>query len=125
MFEKKLKELGIEHKRIHPFTSRYNGKVENSHHKDNEYFYVTYTFYSFYNFKNQLKVYLRKYNNFPMRLLVITKICFSYYCKLYIYKKLNNILQCIFQKKLNYYVIFRIISFFSSEMFYFIFPIFT
>ena len=67
MFEKKLKELGIKHKKIRPFTPRHNGKVERSHRKDNEYFYATHTFYSFDDFKNQLRVHLRKYNNFPMR----------------------------------------------------------
>ena len=67
MFEKKLKELGIKHKRIRPFTPRHNGKVERSHRKDNEYFYATHTFYSFDDFKNQLRVHLRTYNNFPMR----------------------------------------------------------
>lgn len=67
MFEKKLKELGIKYRRIRPFTPRHNGKVERSHRKDNEYFYATHTFYSFDDFKNQLKVHLRTYNNFPMR----------------------------------------------------------
>lgn len=67
MFEKKLKELGIKYKRIRPFTPRHNGKVERSHRKDNEYFYATHTFYSFKDFKKQLKLYLNKYNNFPMR----------------------------------------------------------
>ena len=38
LFEKKLAELGIEHKKIRPFTPRHNGKVERSHRKDNEVF---------------------------------------------------------------------------------------
>jgi len=67
IFEKKLKELGIRYKRIRPFTPRHNGKVERSHRKDNEYFYAIHTFYSFDDFKNQLKIYLRKYNTFPIR----------------------------------------------------------
>ena len=66
-FEKKLKELGIAHKLIKPFTPRHNGKVERSHRKDNEYFYATHSFYSFADFAAQLKVHNRKYNNFPMR----------------------------------------------------------
>lgn len=66
-FEKELKQLGIEHKLIRPYTPRHNGKVERSHRKDNEYFYVTHTFYSFDDFKKQLAVHSRKYNNFPMR----------------------------------------------------------
>ncbi len=39
LFERKLKELGIKHKRIRPFTPKHNGKVERSHRKDNERFY--------------------------------------------------------------------------------------
>lgn len=66
-FEKKLKQLGIVHKLIKPYTPRHNGKVERSHRKDNEYFYATHKFYSFDDFKKQLAVHSRKYNNFPMR----------------------------------------------------------
>ncbi len=66
-FEKKLKQLGIKHKLIKPYTPRHNGKVERSHRKDNEYFYATHKFYSFDDFKKQLAVHSRKYNNFPMR----------------------------------------------------------
>lgn len=64
LFEKKLAELGIEHKKIRPFTPRHNGKVERSHRKDNEYFYATHRFYSFEDFS---KIHNKKYNNFPMR----------------------------------------------------------
>lgn len=67
LFEKKLAELGIEHKKIRPFTPRHNGKVERSHRKDNEYFYATHRFYSFEDFSKQLKIHNKKYNNFPMR----------------------------------------------------------
>ena len=67
LFETKLKELGIRHKLIKPFTPRHNGKVERSHRKDNEYFYANHKFYSFEDFKKQLAVHNRKYNNFPMR----------------------------------------------------------
>ena len=66
-FEKKLKQLGIVHKLIKPYTPRHNGKVERSHRKDNEYFYANHKFYSFDDFKKQLAVHSRKYNNFPMR----------------------------------------------------------
>ena len=67
LFEEKLKEEGIVHKLIIPYTPRHNGKVEHSHRKDNEYFYASHKFYSFDDFKFQLAVHNRKYNNFPMR----------------------------------------------------------
>ena len=67
LFEARLKQCGIEHKLIKPYTPRHNGKVERSHRKDNEYFYATHKFYSFDDFKKQLAVHSRKYNNFPMR----------------------------------------------------------
>ena len=67
LFEKFLKQRGIKHKLIKPYTPRHNGKVECSHRKDNEYFYATHTFYSFDDFKKQLAIHSRKYNNFPMR----------------------------------------------------------
>lgn len=68
LFEERLRQYGIKHKKICPFTPRHNGKVERSHRKDNERFYATHTFYSFEDFAAQLKVYNRRdYNNFPMR----------------------------------------------------------
>ena len=67
LFERTLKQCGIRHKLIKPYTPRHNGKVERSHRKDNEYFYATHNFYSFDDFKKQLAVHSRKYNNFPMR----------------------------------------------------------
>ena len=67
LFEARLKELGIRHKLIRPFTPRHNAKVERSHRKDNEYFYATHKFFSFEDFKKQLYVHLRWYNSFPMR----------------------------------------------------------
>lgn len=67
MFENKLKQHGIHHKLIRPYTPRHNGKVERSHRKDNEYFYATHKFYSFDDFVKQLKVYNYNYNKFPMR----------------------------------------------------------
>ena len=67
LFEASLKQRGITHKLIRPYTPRHNGKVERSHRKDNEYFYATHKFYSFEDFKKQLAVHSRRYNNFPMR----------------------------------------------------------
>ena len=67
LFEACLKQHGIQHKLIRPYTPRHNGKVERSHRKDNEYFYATHSFYSFEDLKKQLAVHNRKYNNFPMR----------------------------------------------------------
>lgn len=67
MFEKKLKELGIEHKLIRPRTLRHNGKVERSHRKDKERFYYKRIFVSFEDFKEKLRHWSREYNNFPMK----------------------------------------------------------
>lgn len=68
IFQARLKEHGIRHKLIRPFTPRHNGKVESSHRKDNEHFYATHSFYSFLDFSRQLKLYNRRdYNSFPMR----------------------------------------------------------
>ena len=67
LFEARLKQYGIRHKLIKPYTPRHNGKVERSHRKDNEYFYATHRFYSFDDFKKQLAVHSRNYNKFPMR----------------------------------------------------------
>ena len=67
LFERTLKQCGVRHKLIRPYTPRHNGKVERSHRKDNEYFYATHRFYSFEDFQKQLAVHSRKYNDFPMR----------------------------------------------------------
>lgn len=67
LFEKKLKELGIEHKLIRPRTPRHNGKVERSHRKDQERFYFKRVFMSFEDFKEKLRHWSREYNNFPMK----------------------------------------------------------
>ena len=67
LFQKRLKEHGIRHKQIRPFTPSI-GKVERSHRKDNERFYASHTFYSFKDFSKQLQLYNRRdYNQFPMR----------------------------------------------------------
>ena len=67
LFEKKLKELGIEHKLIRPRTPRHNGKIERSHRKDQERFYYKRIFVSFEDFKEKLRHWSREYNNFPMK----------------------------------------------------------
>jgi len=67
LFETRLKQCGIHHKLIRPYTPRHNGKVERSHRKDNEYFYATHKFFSFDDFKKQLATHSRWYNGFPMR----------------------------------------------------------
>ena len=67
MFEKKLKEYGIEYKLIRPRTPRHNGKVERSHRKDQERFYYQRVFVSFEDFKEKLRHWAREYNDFPMK----------------------------------------------------------
>lgn len=67
MFEKRLEELGIEYKNIEPHTPKQNGKVERSHRKDQERFYYGRKFYSLEDLKEQGKVWLKEYNNFPMK----------------------------------------------------------
>lgn len=67
MFEKKLEELGIQHKLIKPKTPRHNGKVERSHRKDQERFYYNKVFCSFEDFKNRLKYWEKVYNDFPIK----------------------------------------------------------
>ena len=67
LFEARLKQCGIKHKLIKPYTPRHNGKVERSHRKDNEEFYASHRFYSFDDFKKQLTIRERTYNHFPMR----------------------------------------------------------
>ena len=39
LFEKTAAELGIQHKLVHPYTSRHHGKVERSHKEDQKRFY--------------------------------------------------------------------------------------
>lgn len=67
LFEASLKQHGIRHKLIRPYTPRHNGKVERSHRKDNEYFYASHSFFSFDDFSKQLVRHNQKYNSFPMR----------------------------------------------------------
>lgn len=67
IFEHGLIKNGIHHDLIKPYTPKHNGKVERSHRKDNERFYSTHRFYSLEDANNQLQVYLKEYNNFPMQ----------------------------------------------------------
>ena len=67
LFEVTAARLGIVHKTIRPCTPRHNGKVERSHREDQKRFYNVHSFYSFQDFLDQLKVYLRRSNNIPMR----------------------------------------------------------
>lgn len=67
MFEKRLKELKIEHSLIRPHTPTQNGKVERSHRKDQERFYYKRVFVSLEDLKEKGKRWLKEYNNFPMR----------------------------------------------------------
>ena len=62
-------ELNIFHKRIRPRTPRHNGKVERSHRNDNERFYKYLKFYSYDDLKIQMKRYLKRSNNIPMKTL--------------------------------------------------------
>ena len=81
LFEATLEKLGIAHNVIKPYTPRHNGKVERSHRKDNEYFYASHKFFSFADFQNQLAVWNRYYNHFPMRplnWLSPTQVLFSF-----------------------------------------------
>ena len=67
MFEKKLKELGIEYSLIRPHTPTQNGKVERSHRKDQEYFYHNNIFMSLEDLREKGRRWRIQYNNFPMR----------------------------------------------------------
>lgn len=67
LFELALKRNNIRHDLIKPYTPKHNGKVERSHRKDNERFYSSHRFYSLEDANNQLQVYLKEYNNFPMQ----------------------------------------------------------
>ena len=67
LFEKTLKELGIEYKRIKPYTPRHNGKVERSHGKDQLYFYNKHTFFNLKDLETQVARRMYEYNRFPMK----------------------------------------------------------
>ena len=67
LFEKTLMELGIEYKRIKPYTPRHNGKVERSHGKDQLYFYNGRTFFNLNDLETQVARRMYEYNRFPMK----------------------------------------------------------
>ncbi len=67
MFEKRIRELGIEYKTTKPHTPTQNGKVERSHRKDQERFYYKRVFINLEDLKEKGKRWLIEYNNFPMR----------------------------------------------------------
>lgn len=63
IFDKFCLENGIEHKLIRPRTPWYNGKVERSHHSDQEHFNNYLRFYSYDNLLVQMKRYLRRFRS--------------------------------------------------------------
>ena len=67
LFEEALQINEIEYHPIRPATPRHNGKVERSHREDQKRFYNKTTFYSLQDAYTQLKKYLKKSNNRPMR----------------------------------------------------------
>lgn len=69
LFDTLLNELEIKHQTIRPRTPRHNGKVERSHGLDEEKFYKSLKFYSYEDLIKQAKVYLKKSNNTPRKLL--------------------------------------------------------
>lgn len=70
MFEAGLKQLGIHHKLIKPYTPRHNGKVERSHREDQKRFYSNHSFFSLDDFGAQLAGHQRRSNRLPMRPLL-------------------------------------------------------
>ena len=69
LFDILLNELEIKHQTIRPRTPRHNGKVERSHGLDEKKFYKSLKFYSYEDLIKQIKVYLKKSNNTPKKLL--------------------------------------------------------
>ena len=67
LFEEALRSYGIKYHPIRPATPRHNGKVERSHREDQKRLYNKTTFYSIEDARSQLKKYLKKSNNRPMR----------------------------------------------------------
>lgn len=68
-FEKCLAKLGIEHKRIRPYSPWQNGKVERSHRIDNELFYNKRRFSSYNQMEKSFKRYSNRYNNIARKIL--------------------------------------------------------
>ena len=73
LFEETLEFLNIRYKKIRPYTSRHNGKVERSHREDQKRFYDSHSFYSLADFGEQLAVHQRRSNSIPI--LCLTKGC--------------------------------------------------
>ena len=69
LFQRVLKEHGIRHKLIRPFTPRHNGKVERSHRNDQRYFYDWEHFRTIEQANAKLEEYLTWSNSKPMRTL--------------------------------------------------------
>lgn len=67
LFEEALKANGIDYHPIRPAMPRHNGKVERSHREDQKRLYDKTTFYSLQDADTQLKKYLKKSNDRPMR----------------------------------------------------------
>ena len=67
LFEETLQLNKIAYHPIRPATPRHNGKVERSHREDQKRFYNKTTFYSIDDAQIQLKKYLKRSNNRPMR----------------------------------------------------------
>lgn len=67
LFETVLRDKGIKHKLIKPYTPRHNGKVERSHKEDQKRLYANALFYSFEDFKKQLRRHNQRTNHIPMR----------------------------------------------------------
>ncbi|MCL2556326.1 MAG: DDE-type integrase/transposase/recombinase [Firmicutes bacterium] len=63
-FKKFLKELGIIHKTIRPYTPRHNGKVERFHRTITQFFYKYETFDSLVELNEKLKSFVLRYNKY-------------------------------------------------------------
>lgn len=55
----------IQHKLIHPYTPRHNGKVERGHQGDKTRFYTCHSYYPLVNPSNQPAVHNHRRNSFP------------------------------------------------------------
>ncbi len=69
LFEKTLKNLGIIHKRIKPYSPWQNGKVERSHRIDGEKFYSRIIFNSKEEMIKKVSRYNNRYNNIAKKIL--------------------------------------------------------
>ena len=65
LFEARLKQCGIKHKLIKPYTPRHNGKVERQHRLDGERFYSKLRMYSLADGRKQLAAYNKLSNTIP------------------------------------------------------------